>query len=363
MSVFAQELAVAVQAVKKATFLTKRVQQEIIAHKSETTITKTDDSPVTIGDYAAQTVIINTIKSNFPQDCIVGEESANGLTNPFLQSILDKIQDNDSFYNEYNKDTKSDFSGVPFTNDTFPLTTVDNVKEIINMGDYTGGSQGRFWCLDPIDGTKGFLRGEQFAVCLALIVNGKVEVGVIGCPNLKLSKYNVEEAQNDDESFGFIYRAVRGNGAFYAPTTDMADWRPTKVRQLTDTNEMITLEGVEKGHSSHTEQDSIKESLGITKSIHLDSQVKYCLLAMGLADVYLRLPIKLSYEEKIWDHGAGNAIVLESGGLHTDSMENKPLDFSQGRTLKTKGVIATSGPSKLHDLVVNTSSKIINSRS
>lgn len=359
MSLYARELAVAVQAVKKATFLTKRVQQEVIAHRNETTITKTDDSPVTIGDYAAQTVIINTIKSNFPEDCIVGEESANGLSDSFLQSILDKIHDNDSFYDSIEQ---SDKDIVPYTNDTYPLTTIDHVREIINMGDYQGGSKGRFWCLDPIDGTKGFLRGEQFAVCLALIVDGKVEVGVIGCPNLKLSKYDVVEAVNDDESFGFIYRAVRGNGAFYAPTTQLDKWRPTKVRHLSDTNEMITLEGVEKGHSSHTEQDSIKEELGITKSIHLDSQVKYCLLAMGLADVYLRLPIKLSYEEKIWDHGAGNAIVLESGGLHTDSIENKPLDFSQGRTLKTKGVIATSGPAKLHDLVVSTSSKIIKSR-
>ena len=94
----------------------------------------------------------------------------------------------------------------------------------------------------------------------------------------------------------------------------------------------------------------------------MDSKVKYCLLALGLADVYLRLPIKLSYREKIWDHAAGNTIVLEAGGYHTDSMENLPLDFGKGRTLQTKGVIASSGPKDLHDLIVKTSADVINSR-
>ena len=125
---------------------------------------------------------------------------------------------------------------------------------------------------------------------------------------------------------------------------------------------MITLEGVEKGHSSHDEQTAIKNKLNISKSLHLDSQAKYCLLALGLADVYLRLPIKLSYQEKIWDHAAGNVIVHEAGGIHTDAMEDVPLDFGNGRTLATKGVIASSGPRELHDLVVSTSCDVIQSR-
>lgn len=61
------------------------------------------------------------------------------------------------------------------------------------------------WTIDPIDGTKGFLRGEQYAVCLALIVDAQVKVGVIGCPNLPL---NITEP----ESKGCIFVAVRGHG-------------------------------------------------------------------------------------------------------------------------------------------------------
>lgn len=355
---FERELLVATQAVRKASLLTRRIQGEVIAHKDSTTITKSDNSPVTIGDYAAQTIIINAIKANFPEDKVVGEESAEGLGDSFVSEILREIKKNDTIFNEKYSTQKS-FS---FTNEQFPLTTIENVKEVINYGDYTGGRKGRFWCLDPIDGTKGFLRGEQFAVCLALIVDGVVQVGCIGCPNLSLKTYGTEDLPGY-EPFGYIFRAVRGYGAYYQPCSVSGDeWQIIHARKLTNTDQMISLEGVEKSHSSHDEQSEIKNRLHITKSLHLDSQVKYCMLALGLADVYLRLPIKLSYQEKIWDHGAGNVIVHEAGGFHTDSMQNVPLDFGNGRTLITKGVIATSGPKQLHDLIVSTSSDVINSR-
>lgn len=63
------------------------------------------------------------------------------------------------------------------------------------------------WTLDPIDGTKGFLRGGQYAVCLALIVDGKVVLGVIGCPNLPV------ESDYPDGPKGCIFVAVKGQGA------------------------------------------------------------------------------------------------------------------------------------------------------
>ena len=63
------------------------------------------------------------------------------------------------------------------------------------------------WTLDPIDGTKGFLRGGQYAVCLALIVDGRVVLGVIGCPNLP-----VKSAEPDGPR-GCIFVAVKDQGA------------------------------------------------------------------------------------------------------------------------------------------------------
>jgi 3'(2'), 5'-bisphosphate nucleotidase len=64
------------------------------------------------------------------------------------------------------------------------------------------------WALDPIDGTKGFLRGEQYAVCLALIVGGNVQLGVMGCPNLPVD-FNAPEGER-----GCLFVAEKGQGAF-----------------------------------------------------------------------------------------------------------------------------------------------------
>ncbi|GMM57992.1 3'(2'),5'-bisphosphate nucleotidase [Maudiozyma humilis] len=351
---YTHELTVATAAVRLASLLTKGVQQAVIASSSSTVI-KDDKSPVTIGDFAAQAVIINAIQASFPGDAVVGEETADGLDDSFLGQILAAINTaRESFAKEYK-------SEVPLANSQFPLNTIEDVRNTLNLGDYKGGRTGRFWCLDPIDGTKGFLRGEQFAVCLGLVVDGVVQVGCIGCPNLKLAPYGGADIPGH-EPMGYIFRAVKGQGAFYNTATLSGAWTPLKVRRLESTAEMATLEGVEKGHSAHGEQDEIKQRLGIARALHLDSQAKYCLLALGLADVYLRLPISLKYQEKIWDHAAGNVIVLEAGGEHTDAIQGVPLDFGEGRTLATKGVIASAGPAKLHDLVVATSRDVIAER-
>lgn len=360
---YERELLVATQAVLKASFLTKRIQAKVIAHRDTSTITKSDKSPVTIGDYAAQTIIINAIKANFPEDKIVGEETSEGLEDAFVSEILNEIQENDKVFN--NAYPSQQISKL-LTSEEFPLKTLQDVRTVIDFGDYEGGDKGRVWCLDPIDGTKGFLRGEQFAVCLGLIVDGTTQMGVIGCPNLSLAQYGGKDVSGY-ERFGYLFRAARGHGTFFAPaetvvTSANPQWTRIHARSLESTEQMVSLEGAEKSHSSHGEQSVIKDKLGIRESQHLDSQVKYCMLALGLGDVYLRLPIKMDYQEKIWDHAAGNVIVEEAGGVHSDSLDNVPLDFGRGRTLLTKGVIASSGPQRLHDLIVKTSGQVLRSR-
>ncbi len=73
-------------------------------------------------------------------------------------------------------------------------------------------------------------------------------------------------------------------------------------------------------------------------------------MARGDAEIYLRLPTKPGYVERIWDHAAGFMVVSEAGGRVSD-VRGAPLDFSKGRGLEAnRGVIATHGP--LHDEVV-----------
>lgn len=115
------------------------------------------------------------------------------------------------------------------------------------------------------------------------------------------------------------------------------------MNEITDPSTASFCESVEAGHSSHGQQAAIAKALGITKdSTRMDSQAKYGSIARGDGDIYLRLPVSATYQEKIWDHAAGNLIVQEAGGIVTDSL-GKKLDYSVGRTLKNnKGVMAAA---------------------
>ena len=89
----------------------------------------------------------------------------------------------------------------------------------------------------------------------------------------------------------------------------------------------------------------------------MDSQAKYASIARGAGDIYLRLPVKKGYEEKIWDHAAGDLIVREAGGQVTDA-NGKRLDFSIGRTLRdNSGVVAA--PKAVHGTVLGVVKEVL----
>ena len=84
--------------------------------------------------------------------------------------------------------------------------------------------------------------------------------------------------------------------------------------------------------------------------LRMDSQAKYAVVARGEADIYLRLPTRADYREKIWDHAAGVLIVAESGGVVSD-VAGRPLEFNHGRELTAnRGVVVTNG--RLHAQVI-----------
>ncbi len=91
--------------------------------------------------------------------------------------------------------------------------------------------------------------------------------------------------------------------------------------------------------------------LGIrSEPYRIDSQCKYAAVARNDASIYLRLPTRKDYQEKIWDHAAGKLVVECAGGKVTD-VDGKPLDFGRGRTLAdNRGVVATCGA--IHDEVI-----------
>ncbi|RYP75786.1 hypothetical protein DL769_003742 [Monosporascus sp. CRB-8-3] len=354
MSTYAKELEIAQLAVQRAVILTKRVFHE----KAKGTASKDDKSPVTIGDFGAQALIISALKANFPDDEIVAEEEAASLRtdSKLRETIWDLVKATQL------SDPPSEATlGGAIADEEAMLTMIDH-------GSSKGGAKGRIWAIDPIDGTKGFLRGGQYAVCLALMVDGEVQVGVLGCPNLPVDDAapltgGMESGQTDEGGRGVLFSAVLGGGAISRPLTTgtLAAQKSIAMRPLTDMTAATFCESVEAGHSAHGDQAEIAKKLGITNpSVRMDSQAKYASIARGAGDIYLRLPVKATYQEKIWDHAAGDLIVREAGGAVTD-IHGKRLDFTVGRTLaNNKGVVAA--PAGVHSQVLTVVQEVLNSK-
>jgi 3'(2'), 5'-bisphosphate nucleotidase len=191
--------------------------------------------------------------------------------------------------------------------------------------------------LDPIDGTKGFLRQEQYAVALGLLVDGQVALGALGCPALSPTATDGAPAE------GCAFIAVRGQGAAMRRLDDPSE-TPVRVDGVTDPRAARLCESVESGHTDQSSSARVAAALGLSAApVRMDSQAKYAAVARGDASIYLRLPTRADYVERIWDHAAGAVVIEEAGGVVTD-VDGRPLDFSRGRGLSgNRGVIATSG--------------------
>lgn len=350
MHAYRKELRVAELAVQRACLLTQKVFHE----KAKGTLSKDDKSPVTIGDFGAQALIIHAIRKNFPTDEIVGEEEASSLreNKDLAHQIWELVKGT-----KLDDEASEDMIGGLIKDEWQMLQSIDEGKG-------AGGGSGRIWALDPVDGTKGFLRGGQYAVCLALIDDGHVKVGVLGCPNLPIDDSAPLSADvGNGEGRGVLFSASLGGGATSRPLSRGAleHGQHIHMKDVPYIKHATFCESVEAGHSSHGDQAEIAKKLGITKeSVRMDSQAKYASIARGAGDLYLRLPVRADYQEKIWDHAAGDLIVREAGGHVTDA-EGRRLDFSKGRTLsENKGVVAA--PKAVHEQVLDAVTSVLASK-
>ncbi|MCG9129325.1 3'(2'),5'-bisphosphate nucleotidase [Candidatus Poribacteria bacterium] len=299
---------VAIEAVIKATKLCQKVQAEMV---SSDTIQKKDKSPVTIADFGSQAIICKEIENAFPEDIVVGEEDANSLRSN--TDLLDRVVDN------------------------VRSTVSDNIlpRQVCDWIDRGSGDIGvSYWTLDPIDGTKGFLRKDQYAIALAWIENGIVELGVLGCPNLP------HQLNGNSSEIGSLFVAVRGEG------TSLHTLNGQFVKKIDISDSVLCL--AESFESTHGDSDThalIAEKLGLdSPPVQIDSQAKYGIVARGEASLYIRLPNPASpdYRECIWDHAAGMLVVEEAAGIVTDA-HGKELNFLTGRRMtNNRGIIATT---------------------
>jgi 3'(2'), 5'-bisphosphate nucleotidase len=310
------ERSAALHAVRAAAALCSAAQGRLAAGEM---LTKGDDSPVTVADFAAQAVVVEALTERLGPIELVGEEDPADLATDDRQSLLDGV---------------TALVASQLGRDVAPGQVLDWIG--------VGGSDGRtdrYWTLDPIDGTKGFLRGDQYAIALALIEAGDVVLGVLGCPNLP----------NPDGSTGTVF-VTTDDGCVAYPGGATEPVR-IAVAEPASLAEARFCESVESGHSSHDDAAEIAARLGIVaEPYRIDSQCKYAAVARGDASIYLRLPTRPGYREKIWDHAAGKFVVERAGGVVTD-VDGAPLDFRHGSRLEhNRGIVATDG--RFHDQVI-----------
>jgi len=163
-----------------------------------------------------------------------------------------------------------------------PIIAEESVAEgdIPEVGD-------RFWLVDPLDGTREFVAGrDEFTVNIALIENGRPVLGVVGVP--------VREE---------IYLGIVGDGAWYTAGD--------KPRQSISARHVPETGAVAVATRSHgnAETDAWLTNEKIGKSVRAGSSVKFCLLAIGKADVYPRFGRTME-----WDTAAGHAVLSAAGG-------------------------------------------------
>ncbi|XP_021902384.1 PAP-specific phosphatase HAL2-like [Carica papaya] len=362
-----EELDIAVRAVHMACFLCQKVQDSLVSKGNSPVQSKDDNSPVTVADWSVQAIVSWILAEFFGSRnvSIVAEEDIQNLSKPNAAGLLETVV---STVN----DCLAEAPRFGLQGPEIPLGSSE-ILEAISRCNSTGGPRGRFWALDPVDGTLGFVRGDQYAVALALIDDGEVVLGVLGCPNYPMrkewlsyhhryhriiSKLTPPSSESWDK--GCVICAKRGTGKAWMQPLILGNrklvWpsssRPIQVSSV-DNPELATFcEPVEKSNSSHSFTAGLAHSLGIRKQpLRVYSMVKYAAIARGDAEIFMKFA-RTGYKEKIWDHAAGVVIVQEAGGVVTDA-GGRPLNFSKGLFLEglDRGIVACAG-SELHEKII-----------
>ena len=236
---------------------------------------KGDDEPVTEADHAASELIVGRLKAAFPDDVILSEE-------------------------------------------------------IPDSGERLGRS--RVWMVDPIDGTRDFVRGESgFVVMIGLAVDGRPAVGAVAHPVT-----------------GAVYAGAVGAGAWRQPE----DGARMALRTSTLSRPPDIRLVASKSHRS-SRIDAVKRALQITDEMNIGSiGLKIGLVSEAVRDLY----VYTGGRTKIWDTCGPEAVLTAAGGRMSD-VDGNPLVYDQPDLFNRRGLVASNGP--LHDFVIEALAPIV----
>ncbi|KAK4119147.1 carbohydrate phosphatase [Parathielavia appendiculata] len=336
-------------------------------------LAKTDTSPVTVADLAAQALLIAAIHSAFPCDTILGEEDAADLRAD--ADLAEQVWELVSTTRLDDAESEA-LLGRP--------GSLDEMLEVIDLGGgnhnhsitkdarngSTNGSSSatargggkRFWCLDPIDGTSAYMKGGQYAISVALLQDGKELLGVLGCPNWRFEegmgtavgeRWTVQENVLDVGGMGLMLAAVRGQGATVRPMgrgalsegrrVDRGKGKPVELREV---------HLVDSQRSPATLTEKVEELAKIAGATYpavtnlYSSHMRYAAMALGGREfAQLRWPKPGKGPWSIWDHAGSQLIYTESGAGKVTDLAGNPIDFSTGNKLSRSWGVITADES------------------
>jgi len=209
---------------------------------------KADSSPVTEADRRAETIILTGLRRAFPGLTMIGEEEMAAGSAPR------------------------------------------------RVGD-------RFFLVDPLDGTKEFLRGgDDFTVNIALIENGVPVAGIVHAP-----------------ARGTLWSAVGG----VAEKADLRDGAVAERRRIAVARPPAVLRVVASRSHRTAPTEAFIAGLPAAECLAIGSSLKFCLIAEGAADLYPRFGRTME-----WDTAAGDAVLRAAGGVTLDG-DGRPLAYGK----------------------------------
>jgi 3'(2'), 5'-bisphosphate nucleotidase len=175
----------------------------------------------------------------------------------------------------------------------------------------------RYWLVDPLDGTREFVkRNGEFTVNIALIENHVPVLGVVLLPVT-----------------GELYYGVAGGGAFLEPGPGALP-RPIATRAAA----AVPVVAGSRSHSNER-QVAMLGNLGDHRLVSVGSSIKFCMVARGDADLYLRLGATSE-----WDTAAAQCVVEQAGGAVVD-LHGEPFRYNTRESLLNPEFLALGDPS------------------
>lgn len=280
---YKKERAFALRVMRQAAALCTRAPREAVL--------KRDATPVTVTDIAIQAIITKALGEEFPDDILVGEEEATG-------------HEDDSFWH-----SASEIAGL----DTFQVMREANATR----SSHANNPLSRYWTLDPIDGTKGFVSGRSYAIGFALLDPRAMSLdtpkspllgalalpteGVVLLADVEgkcLEQHMLEAQEKEERLVGF-----RRREKYDTRSENKLDW---------------TLSGI---------PDLRVQNWPPWTPLCCGSLVKYAAVARGNAKVFVQ--VVHGKFPAVWDHAAGVAAVLASGGAVSDE-RGRPVSLGAG---------------------------------